>query len=54
MNSLGFLNDLEKYIDVKDARTLAKVLGVSGRKNTVYKLRDLIKIYAEQWGNSLN
>lgn len=54
MNSLGFLNDLEEYIGVKDARTLAKVLDVSGRKNTVYKLRDLIKIYAEQWGNSLS
>lgn len=52
MNSLGFLNELESYIGVKDARTLAKVLNVSGRKNTVYKLRELIKIYAELWGNS--
>lgn len=47
MNSLGFLKDLEAYIGVKDARTLAKVLEVSGRKNTVYKLRELIKMYAE-------
>lgn len=46
MNRLAFLNDLCSYIGVKDQRSLAKVLDVSGRKETVLKLRELIKIYA--------
>ena len=46
MNKLTFLNDLCSYIGVKDPRSLAKVLDVSNRKDTVIKLRELIKIYA--------
>lgn len=46
MNKLGFLTDLCSYIGVKDPRSLAKVLNVSNRKDTVLKLRELIKIYA--------
>ena len=34
-------------IGVKDPRSLAKVLDVSNRKDTVIKLRELIKSYAE-------
>lgn len=46
MNKLTFLNDLCSYIGVKDPRSLAKVLDVSNRKDTVIKLRELIKMYA--------
>lgn len=47
MNKLTFLSDLCSFIGVKDARSLAKVLNVNGRKNSVIKLRELIKIYAD-------
>lgn len=46
MNKLTFLSDLCSYIGVKDPRSLAKVLDVSNRKDTVLKLRELIKSYA--------
>lgn len=46
MNNLTFLSDLCSYIGVKDHRSLAKVLDVTNKRNTVIKLRELIKIYA--------
>lgn len=47
MNKLTFLNELANYIGVKDTRTVGKVLGVSGKRDIINKLKELIKIYAE-------
>lgn len=47
MNKLTFLNDLANFIDVKDTRTIGKVLGVSGRRDIINKLKELIKMYAD-------
>lgn len=47
MNKLTFLNELADYIGVKDTRTVGKVLGVSGKRDIINKLKELIKIYAE-------
>lgn len=46
LNKITFLPELCSYIGVKDPRSLAKVLNVSNRKDTVIKLRELIKSYA--------
>lgn len=46
MNKLTFLNELASYIGVKDTRTVGKVLGVSGKRDIVNKLKELIKMYA--------
>lgn len=46
MNKLTFLNDLASFINVKDTRTVGKVLGVSGKKDIILKLKELIKMYA--------
>lgn len=48
MNNLTYLQDLCMFLDVKDARTIAKVLDVSGKRNIALKLKDLLKIYAVQ------
>ena len=47
MNKLTFLNDLANFIGVKDTRTIGKVLGVSGRRDIINKLKELIKMYAD-------
>jgi hypothetical protein len=47
MNRLNFLNDLAEFIGVKDTRTVGKVLGVSGKRDIIIKLKELIKIYAD-------
>ena len=46
MNKLTFLNDLAEFIGVKDTRTVGKVLEVSGKRDIINKLKELIKIYA--------
>ena len=46
MNKLTFLNDLAEFIGVKDTRTVGKVLGTSGKRDIINKLKELIKIYA--------
>lgn len=46
MNKLTFLNDLASFVGVKDTRTIGKVLGVSGKRDIINKLKELIKIYA--------
>lgn len=46
MNNLKFLNELASYISVKDTRTVGKVLGVSGKRDIINKLKELIKMYA--------
>jgi hypothetical protein len=46
MNKLTFLNDLAKFIGVKDTRTVGKVLGVSGKRDIINKLKELINMYA--------
>lgn len=46
MNKLTFLNDLANFVGVKDTRTLGKVLDVSGKRDIINKLKELIKIYA--------
>lgn len=46
MNKLTFLNDLASFVGVKDTRTVGKVLGVSGKRDIINKLKELIKIYA--------
>ena len=46
MNKLTFLNDLAEFVRIKDTRTIGKVLGVSGKRDIINKLRELIKIYA--------
>ena len=51
LNKITFLPELCSYIGVKDPRSLAKVLNVSNRKDTVIKLRELIKSYAEPADN---
>jgi predicted RNA-binding Zn-ribbon protein involved in translation (DUF1610 family) len=51
MNKLTFLTDLCNFIGVKDHRTLAKILEVTNKKDTVNKLRELVKMYAEQSDN---
>ena len=35
------------YVGVKDTRTIGKVLGVSGRRDIINKLKELIKMYAD-------
>lgn len=46
MNKLTFLNNLADFVGVKDTRTIGKVLGVSGKRDIINKLKELIKIYA--------
>lgn len=46
LNNLKFLSELAEYIGVKDTRTVGKALGVSGKKDIILKLKELIKIYA--------
>lgn len=46
MNKLTFLNDLAEFIGVKDTRTVGKVLGTSGKRDIINKLKELIKMYA--------
>lgn len=46
MNKLTFLNSLASFVGVKDTRTIGKVLGVSGKRDIINKLKELIKIYA--------
>lgn len=43
MNRITFLNDLCKYLDVKDQRTVAKMLGLTSRKELVKKLIEISK-----------
>ena len=43
MNRITFLNDLCEYLDVKDQRTVAKMLGLTGRKELVKKLIEISK-----------
>lgn len=47
LNNLKFLNDLANFVGVKDTRTIGKVLDVSGKRDIIYRLEELIKIYAE-------
>jgi group I intron endonuclease len=42
LNKLSFLQDLCDYIGVKDQRSLAKVLNLKGRKETIIYLRNII------------
>lgn len=48
LNDLKFLKDLAFEIGVKDTRSLGKVLDVQYKKDILYKLKELMKIYAEQ------
>ena len=43
MNNLNFLQDLCKYLGVKDQRSVAKILGLKGRKELVKKLIEISK-----------
>ena len=43
MNRITFLNDLCIYLGVKDHRTVAKILGLKGRKELVKKLIEISK-----------
>lgn len=43
LNNLKFLNDLCAYINVKDTRTLGKVLGVKYKKDILFKLKEIIE-----------
>ena len=43
MNKLTFLNSLCEYMGVKDQRTVAKMLGLKGRKELVDKLLEVNK-----------
>lgn len=43
MNRITFLNDLCEYLGVKDQRTVAKILGLTGRKELVKKLIEISK-----------
>ena len=47
MNRLTILNDLANFVGVKDTRTVGKVLGVSGKRDIINKLKELIKMYAD-------
>lgn len=48
LNNLTFLKDLALFIGVKDTRSLGKVLDVTYKKDILNKLKELVKIYAEQ------
>jgi hypothetical protein len=43
MNKLDFLQNLCEYLEVKDQRTVAKMLGLKGRKELVKKLIEISK-----------
>lgn len=43
MNRITFLNDLCEYLGVKDQRTVAKMLGLTSRKELVKKLIEISK-----------
>ena len=41
MNKLTFINDLCKFINVKDPRTVAKILGLSNKRDLVKRLIEI-------------
>lgn len=43
MNKLNFLQDLCEHLGVKDPRSVAKMLGLKGRKELVKKLIEISK-----------
>lgn len=47
LNNLLFLNDLCDFLNIKDCRTVSRILNVTNKKSIIIKLKELIKIYAE-------
>ncbi len=43
LNNLTFLKELVNYVGLKDTRSLGKLLGVTYKKEILYKLKDIIK-----------
>lgn len=43
MNNLTFIQDLYTFLNVKDHRTVAKILNVNNKKNLVTKLIEISK-----------